>query len=260
MAPFSRQRAADDNLRLSVTICVNGWIGAREDFLSMWQHLESPDTEHYAVVWETKELLQLNEVLITFLKQNAVMEVSKLAAQKFLYTGLVAAVAPPLVLASFSNLIDTPWSLAMDRAVKAGRLLAHVLMQGAHGDRPVTLIGYSMGARLVFHCLLELARNNCKGIVESVVLLGCPVSLQQERWMLARSVVARRLVNGFSRRDWILGLVYRGSSGFVKAAGGLMPVDCPGVENVNLSSLVDGHFDYAQKIDEILQIIGVHDV
>ena len=49
-------------------------------------------------------------------------------------------------------------------------------------------------------------------------------------------------------------------AGFVKAAGGLMPVDCPGVENVNLSSLVDGHFDYAQKIDEILQIIGVHDV
>lgn len=51
------------------------------------------------------------------------MEVSKLAAQKFLYTGLVAAVAPPLVLASFSNLIDTPWSLAMDRAVKVGENL-----------------------------------------------------------------------------------------------------------------------------------------
>ena len=47
---------------------------------------------------------------------------------------------------------------------QAGRLLAHILMQGAHGDRPVTLIGYSMGARLVFHCLLELARNNCKGV------------------------------------------------------------------------------------------------
>ena len=46
---------------------------------------------------------------------------------------------------------------------QAGRLLAHVLMQGAHGDRPVTLIGYSMGARLEFHCLLELARCNCRG-------------------------------------------------------------------------------------------------
>jgi surfactin synthase thioesterase subunit len=46
---------------------------------------------------------------------------------------------------------------------QAGRLLAHVLMQGGHGDRPVTLIGYSMGARLVFHCLLELCRHRAKG-------------------------------------------------------------------------------------------------
>ena len=51
--------------------------------------------------------------------------------------------------------------------LQAGRLLAHVLMAGAHGDRPVTLVGYSMGARLVFHTLLELTRNNCKGVLRA---------------------------------------------------------------------------------------------
>lgn len=44
------------------------------------------------------------------------------------------------------------------RAARAGELLAHVLMSGAHGGRPVRLVGFSMGARLIFHCLLELAR------------------------------------------------------------------------------------------------------
>ena len=33
---------------------VNGWIGARADFMTMWQGLQGEDSEHYAVVWETK--------------------------------------------------------------------------------------------------------------------------------------------------------------------------------------------------------------
>lgn len=60
--------------------------------------------------------------------------------------------------------IDHAWVVALDRAQKAGVLLAHTLMAGGHGDRPVTLIGYSMGARLIFHCLLELCRHNAKGV------------------------------------------------------------------------------------------------
>ena len=64
-----------------------------------------------------------------------------------------------------AQMIDHAWAVALDRAQKAGILLAHILMSGAHGDRPVTLIGYSMGARLIFHCLLELCRHSAKGAV-----------------------------------------------------------------------------------------------
>lgn len=69
--------------------------------------------------------------------------------------------------------------------------------QGCHGGRPVTLIGCSMGARLVFHCLLELSRLGLRGCVENVILLGAPLSCRPDRWCAARSVVAGRLINGY---------------------------------------------------------------
>ena len=65
-----------------------------------------------------QELQQLNQALATYIASSAAMEVSKLAIQKFMYTGLVAAVAAPMVLASFSSVIDTPWGVALNRAVK----------------------------------------------------------------------------------------------------------------------------------------------
>ena len=64
------------------------------------------------------------------------------------------------------------------------------------------------------------------------------MALRPERWAMARSVVSGRLINGFSRKDWLLGIVYRGTAGFVKDAAGLGPVPFPGVENINLTSLI----------------------
>jgi surfactin synthase thioesterase subunit len=37
-------------------------------------------------------------------------------------------------------------------------LLAQTLLERKHGSRPVTLIGFSMGARLIYSCLHELER------------------------------------------------------------------------------------------------------
>ncbi len=42
----------------------------------------------------------------------------------------------------------------------------------------VRLVAHGMGARLVFHCLLELCRQGARGVVQHAVLMGCPV----RRW------------------------------------------------------------------------------
>ena len=59
-------------------------------------------------------------------------------------------------------------------------------------------------------------------------------------------------------QDWVLASVFRATSGFQGEAAGLAPVSCPGVENVNLSSLVGGHFDYLEHGSEVLDVLGLY--
>lgn len=57
----------------------------------------------------------------------------------------------------------------------------------------MTLIGFSLGARVIFKCLQELAlSSDNEGLVERVVLLGAPVSVKGERWEAARKVMAMK--------------------------------------------------------------------
>ena len=62
-------------------------------------------------------------------------EAGKYLVEQFVVQGLVAAVALPMTVMSAADLIDTWWAVCLDRAEKGGKLLAHVLMSGAHGDR-----------------------------------------------------------------------------------------------------------------------------
>ncbi len=94
-------------------------------------------------------------------------------------------------------------------------------------------------------------------MVQDVVLCGTPVSTRPERWRMARRVVAGRLMNCYSRKDWLLGVVFSGASGFVKEAAGLCPVGVEGVEDVNLSALVSGHFDYLPQLQEVLDSVAL---
>merc|ERR1719333_1943486 len=67
----------------------------------------------------------------------------------------MAAAWPITIIAAMSNL-DNAWLVCIERARLAGQCLAHVLAdRQTVGQRPVTLIAHSMGARLLFYCLLE---------------------------------------------------------------------------------------------------------
>ncbi len=125
-----------------------------------------------------------------------------------------------LVLTKLGYLIDNPWNNALDRAKAAGSVLADVLIQRHLGVRPMTLIGFSLGARVIFYALVELAKQKAYGIVQDVFILGTTVTASSKTWCETRSVVSGRYVNAFARNDWVLNYLFRATSGGVGTVAG----------------------------------------
>jgi hypothetical protein len=75
-----------------------------------------------------------------------------------------------------------------------------------------------------------------------------------------RSVVSGRVVNVFSTQDYILGFLYRTSSVQLGIAGLQPVVGVRGIQNVDVTELVDGHLQYRFITGSILRKIGFEDV
>jgi len=68
-------------------------------------------------------------------------------------SGLMAAIAWPAGILGLASVIDNPWGVCCRRSAQVGKQLAETLLTHSHGNRPVTLIGYSLGARVIYYCL-----------------------------------------------------------------------------------------------------------
>ncbi|XP_066126355.1 transmembrane and coiled-coil domain-containing protein 4 isoform X1 [Saccopteryx bilineata] len=244
--------------QLHITIAITGWLAAGKyrTFGAPWAAL-ARSREQYCLAWEAKYLMELGNALETILSGLANM-VAQEALKYTVLSGLVAALTWPASLLSVASVIDNPWGVCLHRSAEVGKHLAHILLSRQQGRRPVTLIGFSLGARVIYFCLQEMAQEkDCQGIIEDVVLLGAPVEGDAKHWEPFRKVVSGRIVNGYCRGDWLLSFVYRTSSVQLRVAG-LQPVLLDRrVENVDLSSIVSGHLDYAKQMDVILKAVGI---
>jgi hypothetical protein len=130
-------------------------------------------------------------------------------------------------------------------------------MQRHLGVRPITLVGFSLGARVIFYALLELAKNKAFGVVQDVILLGTTLSVGTKVWCEAATVVSGRFINGFSRNDWVLNYLFRATSGGVGTVAGLSAIQgVPGLENVDVTDKIAGHMSYRTFLPLILDELG----
>lgn len=245
--------------RLRVTIAISGWLTSKNEIVSPWRVL-GHNSEVFALRWELDALMNLGNSLDTMISHAAWGYAKTEIIHQTILAELMLAAAWPLALLKISRIVDNPFSIAKFRADKAGEVLADALINKAQGERPVTLIGYSLGARVIFSCLTSLARRRAFGLVESAVLIGAPTPATTADWRLLRSVVAGRLVNVFSTNDYILGFLYRTSS-IQYGVAGLQKVEgIRSVENIDVSETVTGHLRYRYLVGSILMKIGFQDV
>ncbi|KAJ3278037.1 hypothetical protein HK104_002712, partial [Borealophlyctis nickersoniae] len=242
----------------NVLITVAGWITYGFDDHTLPFSTIEPATwgDQYALVWETDTLQELGSALKLLVGEVASFLFQQ-GLQATVLSALMVGLTGPLWMMKLSYLVDNPWGNGLTKANKAGRVLADTLIQGAQEDRPVTLIGYSLGARVIYHCLLELASRGAHGIVEEVFLFGCPVMATRKEWEQISSVVSGRVVNGYCSNDMVLGILYRASMALWKDVAGLRPVlGVPGVENIPVDDIIKGHLDYRLCMPKILQKVG----
>lgn len=244
--------------RLRITIGISGWITQKEDIIIPWRCF-GKESEIFALRWELKSLTSLGTSLESVVKTAAWGVAKKEIISRTIFASLMTALWP-IGLLKISKIVDNPFSVAKNRADKAGLVLADAIINRAQGERPVTLVGYSLGARVIYSCLMSLAERRAFGLVESVVLLGTPAPADATVWRSMRSVVSGRLVNVYSTNDYILAFLYRTSSIQYGVAGIQEIVDVKGVENVDVTEIVSGHLRYQYLVGCILEKVGWEDI
>ncbi|CAK4032069.1 hypothetical protein DOTSEDRAFT_68674 [Lecanosticta acicola] len=244
--------------RLRVAVGISGWLTNQDEVVDPWKVL-GVQMENFALRWELEALMNLGNAMTTMVT-SAAWGFAKMQIIKHTVLGALSAGLWPLGLLRISRLIDNPFSVANYRAQKAGDVLADALINKAQGERPITLVGYSLGGKVIFTCLQRLAERKAFGLIESVVLIGTPAPSMAAEWRLIRSVVSGRVVNVFSTNDYVLGFLYRSHSIQMGVAGLQAVENVKGVENMDVSELVSGHTTYRNLTGTILKKIGFEDV
>uniref|UniRef100_A0A7S1FLM9 DUF726 domain-containing protein n=1 Tax=Corethron hystrix TaxID=216773 RepID=A0A7S1FLM9_9STRA len=278
-----------------------------KQLLTVWDFHANYGGELYTVKWESNLIFNLSSSMRKAIFQLA-EKVGQEVLKKTIFASVVMASAWPLTIYKTIHGIDCEWGLISKRSKEAGKELAQSLLANTKsGHRPVTLVGYSFGASVIYSCLLELVQyqeewfehqesmiiqvrdhsendiNNCSSsvktpkeerrakanknnfdfeqepasIIEDVVIMGLPKYLNIKKWEKCREIVSGRLMNVYCPNDKIMLLFrYKNITGSFKQICGTGRVPVSGVENIDVSHIIEGNHDnYCHLTGDILQHI-----
>lgn len=240
LLPLSQMLAA---VPLHVTIVIPGWLSEKKDLQQYWQSVAK-----YSYFGEVLGMKWEAEGSTSMLKKEA-SRLADLFGEFWNPVGLLTSVC------SAASLVhDSTFSVSAQKAVDTGRVLAYMLKTRAFGNVTVSLIGFSLGGRMVAAALSALA-NEPEVYVQDAIIIGAAISHDDGKWAARRKAVAGRLVNVMSSNDEVLGHLYLAATGEI--AAGIHSVDVEGVENFDATEYVSGHGQHPVKLDKTLTRINL---
>ncbi|KAI5954832.1 hypothetical protein KGF57_003856 [Candida theae] len=246
-----------NNKRPNLIVTVSGWMnGAMDDVRLPFSTVDPVMGDMFSLLWEPEMLQSMGQTIGILASEALSTSIQQILGATIL-SALMSAIQLPMALSKLSYLLDNPWNVSLDRAWKAGKILAETILSGNLGVRPITLVGFSLGARLIYSCLIEMAQRGGYGLIENVILLGAPIAIDVDHLAQARSVVSGKFINGYSKKDWILGYLFRATGGGISTVAGLSALETvSGIENIDCTEFVEGHMSYRKAIPKILKSIN----
>ena len=153
--------------------------------------------------------------------------------------------------------VVTKFHKACNKAKFTGRQLAYQIASHAFGLGPVSLIGFSLGSRVIYYTLMQLYEMDETHLyIQDIVLLGGAAKNDPVIWNELLTQVAGRAVNVHSSNDLVLKRIYNLAMLGKPTPVGQSPIECERIENYDASSYINGHGDHMCQLKTTLQLIG----
>ncbi|KAA1136710.1 hypothetical protein PGTUg99_037289 [Puccinia graminis f. sp. tritici] len=254
---------------LHATIVSSGFLLTATEYKDMWMPTLSKTIDRrdvYALKVETGALLSAGKDLETYIRDTLLQHgATEIIRHTVLASVCAALLLPASIYKAAVMALDNEYQRTRDICEKAGILLADMIEQKAHGARPLTLIGSGMGSITIVRALLELSKRGAGAAefqIDQVILICSPLSPDPIEWKTIRRMTSRRVVNVYSKNDWVLAILARLDSLLsarrVAHVAGLRDLNLPHISSVDVSDLVHGHLDLNSKIPLILDRIDIN--
>ena len=200
-----------------------------------------PNNPLYYIRWESKALKDIGKSLGGHVTNAAISNTVSIWAKKAA-TSSAIKLNPVGAGLTALGIINSPWAQALYKSEKVGFLLADII---SRTNNQYILAGHSLGARVVFYTLKNLAETGNKNISE-VHLLGGAVGNHEEDWRQCCKAVNGKINNYYSLNDSVLKYMYSAGTIFRSPPIGRNKITVSDLNLVNkdVSKFVSGHTTY----------------